>query len=442
LKKQLTPLGIKNLKPSKERREIPDAACPGLYLIVQTSGYKSFAMRFRRPNGKPAKLVLGPVDLSGKETEAAPVIGAPLTLSAARRLAADIHHQRKRGRDPVADNDAAKRRQRAEHEARSKTNFAASARDFIEQHAKKKTRNWKETARILGFKPTAGDELETISKGLAERWGDKPVANIDGHDVHSLIVEVKRLGVPGAERRTDGPSEARARTTFATLSKFFNWLVENRVIEKNPCIGVHKPTAPKARNRVLSDDEIVKFWKATDAEQFGPALRLLLLTGSRLNEVCGMRRSELSEDLSTWTLPGERTKNHLEHIVPLPPLAQDLIPDGDGEFVFTTTGDSQVAIGSKIKGRLDKAMKIPDWVFHDLRRTAASGMAKLQIPPHVIEAVLNHISGAKAGVAGTYNRWGYLPEKENALQRWADHIGGLVSGVKAKVVPMKQKAKV
>jgi integrase len=229
---------------------------------------------------------------------------------------------------------------------------------------------------------------------------------------------------------------------FATLSKMFSWLVQHRRVEKNPCAGVHRPDTPKSRDRVLTDAEIVKFWSASGAEQFGALLKLLLLTGCRLNEVAGMRRSELSEDLSTWTLPGERTKNHRPHVVPLPPMARQLIETmaEEGRFVFTTTGDSPVSVGSKIKKRLDKAMKIPPWRLHDLRRTAATGMAELGIPPHIVEAALNHISGAKAGVAGTYNRAAYAAEKKAALERWASHIMGLVAGRKAKVVPIRGSA--
>ena len=184
----------------------------------------------------------------------------------------------------------------------------------------------------------------------------------------------------------------------------------------------------------------MKFWSASGTEQFGALLKLLLLTGCRLNEVAGMRRSELSEDLSTWTLPGERTKNHRPHVVPLPPMAREMIPAGEGRFVFTTTGESPVSVGSKIKNRLDRAMKIPPWRLHDLRRTAATGMAEIGIAPHIVEAALNHISGAKAGVAGTYNRAAFAAEKKAALERWASHVMGLVAGRKAKVVPIRGSA--
>lgn len=433
--KTLTAIAVKNYRPGKGRREISDGGCPGLHLVIQTSGHRSWALRFRRPSGRTAKLTLGPVDLSG-EAEGEPVIGQPLTLASARKLAAEVHRQRAMGRDVVADNDAAKRRQKFAQVTRAKNTFGGAARDFIEGHAKKKTRRWQEQARMLGLQP---EGLEFIRGGLADRWADKPVAEIDGHDIHGLIDEVRRSGVPGLERRSDGPTEARARVMFACLSKMFAWLVQHRRIEKSPCAGVHRPDAPRARDRVLTDVEIVKFWLATEVERFGQLLKLLLLTGCRLNEVAGMRCSELSDDGATWNIPGSRTKNRRPHIVPLPPLAREMIAAtvGATDLIFTTTGETPVSGWSKIKSRLDVAMKMPPWRLHDLRRTAATGMAEIGIAPHIVEATLNHVSGAKAGVAGTYNRAAYAAEKKAALERWATHVEGLVSGREAKVVSLR-----
>jgi hypothetical protein len=286
--KSLTAAAVKNYKPDeKRRREIHDGGCPGLYLVVQTTGHRSWALRFRRPSGKSAKLHLGPVDLSGSESENEPVIGQPLTLASARRLAADIHHRRAKGRDVVADIDTAKRRQKSEQETKRATTFAAAARDFIEQHAMKKTRRWHMTARLLGLDPR--NNLAVISGGIAQRWSDKPVAEIDGHDVYAVVDETRSLGIPGRERRSEQPTVALARSMRSTLSRFFNWLMQHRRIEKNPCVNVYAPAVPMARDRVLSDAEIVKFWRATDTERFAALFRLLLLTGCRLNEglACG-----------------------------------------------------------------------------------------------------------------------------------------------------------
>jgi integrase len=193
--------------------------------------------------------------------------------------------------------------------------------------------------------------------------------------------------------------------------------------------------------------EIVSFWKAADqmGEPFGIVLKLLLLTGCRLREVAGMRRVELSDD-GTWNLPGARTKNKKPHIVPLPPLACELIAGtmSRGDLIFSTTGVTPVSGWSKMKRRLDELMvrearrDIEPWRLHDLRRTAATGMAEIGVAPHIVEAVLNHISGAKASVAGMYNKAQYAAEKKAALERWAAHIEALISGRPAKVVPMRR----
>jgi integrase len=183
-----------------------------------------------------------------------------------------------------------------------------------------------------------------------------------------------------------------------------------------------------------------------------------------------MRLSELSHGGALWIIPGERTKNHLEHEVPLAALAREILeevvplPRGTREtsnsintvadLVFTTTGTTPISGWSKIKKRLDEEMlaearraasaagrdpsdvKIAPWRLHDLRRTCATGMAEIGILPHIVEACLNHISGAKAGVAGIYNRAEYKEEKKAALERWAAHVEWMISGRAANVVPM------
>ena len=430
--KTLTTVGIKAIRPGSKRREIKDGGASHLYLVVQRSGHKSFAMRFRRPDGKTAKLVLGPFDPSG-EGEGEPVIGQPLTLAAARHLAADIGRERARGKDVISDLKVDRERSKVQHQERVTNNFAQAVRDFIEGHAKPKTRRWEGTSKLLGLDPDG----EVIKGGLVDRWGERPVAEIDGHDIYSVTQEARQRGIPGRATKTDGPSENRARHLFSALSKMFSWLHRHRRVETNPCASVHSPDAGRTLDRVLTETEIVKFWKAASSEEtFGPLLKLLLLTGCRLNEVAGMRRSEI--DGEVWTIPGSRTKNHRTHLVPLAPAARELIASADTDLVFTTTGTSPLSGWSKLKLRLDKHMgdDIPPWRLHDLRRTAVTQMAELGILPHVIEAVVNHVSGHKGGVAGIYNRAAYAEEKRAALERWATHVAGLVDDKPSKVVPL------
>ena len=433
----LTATAVRNARPAKARRELPDGACPGLHLTVEPSGSKRWALRYRRPDGRSARLVLGSVHADAKESSDEPVIGGHLTLAGARRLVAALRHEIAQGRDPGVAHLASKQRQRTEASARAANSFDAAVRDYVEQYAKKRSRRWQDQARVLGLRPDG-----FIRDGLVERWSDKPVADISAHDIYATIDECRRLGVPGLERRKDGPNESRAMLMLSTLSRMFGWLVRHRRVENNPCDGVHRPETPQSRDRVLGNVEIVKFWLAADAEraEFAVPLKLLLLTGCRLNEVTGMRRSELSEDGTAWHIPSTRTKNKRTHTVPLPPLARDLIAGvdtRDSNMVFTTDSKSPVRIGSKIKRRLDTAMNIPAWRLHDLRRSFVTGLAELGIRPDVIELAVNHVSGVRGGIAGVYNRSELLAERRAALERWAVHVERLVSGQAAKVVPIR-----
>ena len=224
--------------------------------------------------------------------------------------------------------------------------------------------------------------------------------------------------------------------------KLFSWLVEHREIAGNPAIGMYKPNAPPAHDRMLSEVEIKWFWQVCDrlGEPFAPLLKLLLLTGCRRGEIAGMMHSELSEDVTICTVPGARMKNGRQHVVYLPPLAPEIIAavprvEGNAGYLLTTTGKSPVSGWSKIKRRLDTAMlalaradrgadaAVREWRLHDLRRTCATNMAELGIPPHIIEVALIHISGHKAGVAGIYNRAEHSAERKNfgprTSRRWS-----------------------
>ena len=430
--KTLTAPAVAKLKAAAVRQEIADGGCPGLYLIIQTSGKKSWAMRFRRPSGKQAKLTLGTVDLSGTEPDQEPSMGMPLTLASARRLAAEVHRQRAQGRDVIQHQHTAA----VARANRQSNTFAVAATEFIQRHCQRNNRRWQEQARHLGLAPNS---LELIRHGLAERWADRPLSEIDGDDIFSVVDEVRERGVPGLQRRKkDGPTEGLARAMFSTLSSMFSWLAAHRRVTANPCLGVARPRPGKGRDRVLTDDEIVSLWHAASQErpEFGNVIKLLLLTGCRLNEVARMRSEELSADGKTWTIPSERTKNKRVHVVPLPDLARQIIGQHrDSGFVFSTDGHSPVSSINKLKQRLDERMKTSQpFRIHDIRRTAATHMAELGITPHVIEACLNHVSGSRAGVAGIYNRAAYSKEKEAALARWAAHVSGLVSGKSASVV--------
>jgi integrase len=435
--KTLTTAAVARLKPaSNKRRIIRDAGSQSLFLVIQPSGRKSWHMRFRRPGGKAAKLHLGPVDLSNRTESIAPEIGMPLSLAMARRLAARINSERATGRDVIADNKANKHRRFVAEMERSANSFATLARKYIDEHARPNTRRWRATARNLGLRYPPRGEPEKISKGLVSRWGDRPVSEINAHDIYSAINEAHRSAIPGLERKRSKASSSQGRAMASSLSALFGWLLQHRKINLNPCVGTFKPPASRPRDRVLTSAEIVKFWNATDRVNapYAAALKLLLLTGARMNEILHLRWSEVNEDADELNIPGTRTKNRLAFVIPLARAARAII-DGvprlsDCEFVFSINARAPITGGSRAKKILDAAMgDVPPWVVHDLRRTAATHMAELGTAPHIVEACLNHISGARASVAGIYNRAAYAREKREALEQWANHITAIVSGV-------------
>jgi integrase len=462
--KTLTDAGIRKLKPLRRgRRELPDASCSGLYLSIYESGIKSFVLRYKRPGGgKSVRMTLGRFDPSGVEVDGTPQIGDPLSLHAARQLCAQLQRDRQRGKDPAAE----RRLERSMAVAKADNCFGAAVKQFIEEHKiaradapERRPRGWRETSRILGlaYPQDERDGEPTVIRGsLVARWGDRLVGEIEVREIAAVIDESRRHGIPGLKRFNQGLSSNRARKMHATLNVLFGWLQgENRIVA-NPVAGLKRPKPPASRDRTLNcradrnrGDELRFFWHGLSEvrEPWQQLFRLLLVTGLRLDEAAQMQWSELNDDHTVLSLPGSRTKNSRAFDLPLPPLATRLInsikPVSD-RFVFSV-GRAPLAGHAKQKRKLDAAMlklaraergpdaEIPAWRIHDLRRTAATGMASIGILPHEIEATLNHISGFRAGVAGTYNVEQYAKEKSDALILWAEHVERVVSGQSAKV---------
>jgi integrase len=436
---RLTPAAVLKLKSGKSRREIADGGSPGLYLVIQTSGTKSFAMRYRSPHGRAVKLTLGPLDLSGRKADEIPIIGQPLSLVAARRLGAEVHRQRALGHDVAAT----LHREKLERDAGLSKTFDGTSLDFTEQYLKSHVKHWQRAARLIGVGVDAEGALFVMPKGLADRWRDKPLTAITADDLHFIIDEVRERGVPGLKRHGARQSEAMAHQMYSVLRKMFNWLAGKRRIKVNPCKDLIGPKpSGKSRDRFLNDAEIVKFWRACDQidEPARQVLRLLILTGARLNEIAMLLRGEVADNIIT--IPAARSKNKLPHVIPLPPSALSILRSvkTSGDFYFVGKSGRPIGPWSRIKRKLDAHMK-PDtpYVLHDLRRSVATGMNEIGIQPHIVEAVLNHISGHKSGVAGTYNRAVYLKEKTSALARWSDHISGLIEGRTSTVVAIKRR---
>jgi integrase len=441
--KTLTAAGVEKMKPDPGKRLwVRDAGSQALYLVIQQSGFKSWAMAFRkRGRDGVERLFLGPLDLSGRRPDGEPVIGQPLTLVAARRLAAKINSDRAAGVDVVGRHRTEKHERRVALVEASVSTFAAVARDFVVEHARPKTRGWVGTARSLGL----DDDLSIRPGSLADRWRDRDVKTVSASDLFSVIEEARRIGAPGVKPRHDGPSEARSRKLHAALSQMLSWALRQRRIEANPIAAIHPPSVPKGRDRVLTNAEIRSFWAASDAlkEPLGGVLRLLLLTGARLNEIARLRWDEVSEDGTTLTISSDRVKNGRAFVLPLAPKAQAIVAAMPrvGAHVFSVNSIRPVVIGSAVKVQLDAVMgaDVAPWVVHDLRRTCATHMAEIGVQPHIVEACLNHVSGHKAGVAGTYNRAAYSQEKRAALELWADRVETIVSGEPARVVPIRSR---
>jgi integrase len=239
-----------------------------------------------------------------------------------------------------------------------------------------------------------------------------PVSNLKRRDIAKRVAEI--------EANHSATVAARARTA---LSAMFNWAIrEGYEIAANPVSGTNRPVEPKSRDRVLSDSELGAIWGGCDDGDFGRIVKLLMLTGQRRDEVGKLRWSEVDLDRKLWTIPGERTKNHREHVVPLSSAALALLTrQRRDDYVF---GEGGFSGWSKAKARLTS---VKEWRLHDLRRSVATGMAELGVLPHIIEAVLNHVSGHRAGVARIYNRARYEGEVRQALERWAVHVERITS---------------
>jgi integrase len=296
----------------------------------------------------------------------------------------------------------------------------------------------REAQRLLGVVASGVDPGEKAEEGdsfvaLVERYLSRKQATLrprsfvetvrhlrkQSASLHQLALsEITRRDLAEVLAKVEGESGAIARNRLRTsLSSFWRWAITEGLVENNLVQGTAR-ISEGSRERVLTEPELKAVWLACGDDDFGRIVRLLLLTGQRRNEIGKLQWSEINLTDATITLPAQRTKNGRQHILPLSQQALALlnaVPHSEGA-VFPNL---QWAL---VKSRLDARASIAHWTLHDLRRTAATGMAELGVQPHIIEAVLNHVSGHKAGVAGIYNRARYEGEMRSALQRWADHL--------------------
>lgn len=400
-------------------REIDRLACPpgkrdcmvfdteqrGLAVRVVASGSKSYLAQYVAA-GRKRRVPLGSVDA--------------ISLAAARTAARAVMGQVAGGTDPATQRKAAAEDAKVEAQ-RERMTLDRLVDDWTRLH-------------LSTRKPRYQAEAAGTIKRVFKDWLNRPAERLARKDVVQLLDRLP-------------PSMARATAAYGRAC--YGWGAKRESVPGNPFVSLPVQATTK-RDRVLDDAEVARVWEAAAATPapFGPMVRLLLLTGQRREEVGGMAWVEVSADLATWTIPGERTKNGVPSVVPLSAPAQDMlrarladVREQRRGLVFPGEGGKAAFAGwSKCKAKLDKDSGVTGWRLHDLRRTVATGLQRLGVRLEVTEAVLNHVSGTRGGIVGIYQRHDWKAEKRAALDGWAAHIEAAVVGADAgpKVVPIRR----
>ncbi len=409
---KLTAAAVTRLKPPATGQvDWFDTTFPAFGLRISAQGTRSYIL-MTRIHGKRVRLTLG----RAKTTTDGPGLG----LAEARRKAGEWLEQIAAGGDPRQDQLEARE---ARHQAQRNT-FAVVAAEFINSYAERNTR----PRTVLEYRRALLMEPGVVS------WQDRPIGTITKRDVLAVLDGILARG-----------AETGANRWLAYANKFFGWCADREIIATVPTDRVRKPTREEHAHRFLTDAEIPWVWRALDAvgPPFGPLFQICLLTGQRRTEIAALRWSEIHDlegEAPFVDLPPDRTKNGRRHVVPLSPAVADIVRSRPrvvgSDFVFTVTGRTSVTGFSKAKAHVDAVIAaaraadglppLPPWVWHSLRHTVATGLHALGVPPHVIEATLNHVSGARGGIAGVYNHAEYLSERREALNLWASHVLTLV----------------
>jgi integrase len=399
----ITLRAVEALKPGEKPRFLWDHEVKGFGLKVTPSGTRTYIFQYRL-GGRGAKTKRYTIGTHGRMTP-------DEARKRAKRLAAQVLD----GADPSAI-------RRTERQERVDLAFDAYVSRFLELQMEHRAPRFRElTSAILRVHVTP-------------RLRDKALPAITKGDVVHVLD-----GLPAGQI-------ALRRNTFAILRLLFNWAVNRGDIAQSPIANMTAPAAVAARDRVLTDPELALVWQGAGqlGYPFGPFVRLLVATGQRRDEATKLDWSELDRESATWSIPSERTKNGKPHLVPLNALAVATLGEVAAlrtksaetwpkqGLVFTTTGKSGISGYSRAKSRLDEiiadlaqsaeAEPPKPWRLHDLRRTLATGMQRLGVRFEVTEAILNHLSGSRSGVAAVYQRHDWAAEKRVALHAWADHI--------------------
>jgi integrase len=345
-----------------------------------------------RVNGKYRRISIGQYDEAGL---------AGVSLKEARDRAYQIVGDAHAGIGPEA------RKKREE-----RGTFGAVAEAFMQDYASKhRTR----------------DEMQRIINHDLSGWHDRQITEITRSEIKELL-RVKARTAP-----------IMANRIKALISKMFTWALKEEIIDSSPAISLDPPGGSeedRQRTRKLGAEEIRVVWSSFDklGYPYGQLFKMLLVTGQRLGEVAGMKRSEIAED--GWHIPNERAKSGNGHLVPLSSLAREILADLPqfGEHVFRSRfHDKPLQSFWTAKGKL--GADIPPWRLHDLRRTFATHLRSLGVDRLVVSKLLNH---AEAGVTKIYDRYAADPEKTAAMERWANRLREFISGAPASnVVQMR-----
>jgi integrase len=355
-----------------------DDILPGFGVRVRTGGSRRFIYQYKL-NGTNRRVTFKEANVK-RARAAAQILAAKVTL----------------GTDPALEKEAA-------HDAAGDTFKRCLDRYLARPQGRRRDSTLKEIRRHL-------------ERNLA------PL-----HRLHIKKIDRRRVADELA-RLTIESGATQSNRTRASLSKFLNWCIGEGYADMNVALQTNK-NEEVARDRVLDDSELKTVWNVLPSgDDYGDIIRLLFLTGCRLREISELRWSEV-DDKETITLPPSRTKNHRQHIVPLSAPALAILKGrerGDRDLVFGR-GTKGFGGWTKSKARLDEKAKLSrPWIHHDVRRSVATGLARLEVLPHVVEAVLGHVSGFRAGVASVYNLHAYETEKRQALALWGRHITALV----------------
>jgi integrase len=411
---------IKALRPEAKPYETRDSKVTGGYFVKWPSGAVTYVLRFRFQKASK-KVTLGRFDPNDEGLAEIRVRAreAQNQLTAARKPTADAM-------DPAAAKKAARlaatqaiQKERAVVKAAKEPQpdaFAKVVETYLATHGRNLRASTKKEIGRLFAKELAG-------------WKERRVGEIDTTDIHAVLDSITARG-----------AVITANRLHSYLRHFFVWAKGRKMIAASPLDGVAKPTSEKnrARSRALDDAELAIVWKSasTLGFPFGPFFQLAILVGARRNEIAGMRWSEIDFDKAVWTIPKERSKNGLQHELPLAPQAVALLeslPRFDGPYVFSS-GDTPVSGHSRAKQRLDKSIiainggeALKEFVVHDLRRSFATGLQRLGVPMEVTEYCLNHKGESFGGIRGVYQRHDYRKEMRQALERWANHVEALTA---------------